>query len=142
MPQPIQVSASDSGIFRRWVSARDCSGSANSLTISTDSRLSASLISDSISFSTFAMTSGFFARAKNGSTISRYSVCSGGFVSMGSCRIERTSSSDGIGTRNGASELNVFQSFAARRTSSCRRIIGTLSPWNSQRKTPVSLRGS
>ena len=35
----------------------------------------------------------------------------------GSCRIERTSSSDGIGTRKGASELKVAQSLAARRTS-------------------------
>ena len=84
-----------------------------------------------MSASTLATISGSFGRWKKGSAIARYSPCSGGSVSMGSWRTERASSSEGIGTRKGASELYVFQSFAACRTSACRRIIGTCSPWNS-----------
>ena len=70
-----------------------------------DSRVSAWVSISPINAATFAITSGCLARWKKGSTMARYSVCSGGFVSMGNWRIVRTASSDGIGTRNGASEL-------------------------------------
>lgn len=39
-------------------------------------------------------------------------MCAGGFVTMESWRTLRTFSSEGMGTRNGASELKAFQSFA------------------------------
>src|ERR1043165_2159170 len=70
------------------------------------------------------------------------SVCSGGLVSIGNWRTVRTSSSDGIGTRNGASELNFFQSFAASRRSAWRRIMGIFSAWNGHRRRPSLFRAS
>ena len=57
--------------------------------------------------------------------IRRYSVCSGGSVSIGSWRTLRTVSSDGIGTRNAALELRVFQSRAASRIALCPSSMGT-----------------
>ena len=129
-------SASDSGTPSRIVKARDCSGSANSPTASSDSRPSASASMRSVRSSTWAMNAGCFARRKKGSTSFRYSVCSGGSISSGSWRTVRRCSSEGIGTRRGASELNVFQSFAALRTSSCRRIIGITSSSDGRPTTP------
>ena len=105
MPQLIQVSASAGGTLSKKVRARDCSGRANSRTTSIELRPIASVSKASINAVTCAMTAGSLARLKKGSTISRYSVWSGGLVSMGSCRMVRTPSSDGIGTRKGASEL-------------------------------------
>ena len=61
---------------------------------------------------------------------------------MGSCRTLRTVSSDGIGTLNGASELKVCQSFAALRTSACRRIIGITSLPDGRPSTPAARRCS
>ena len=54
--------------------------------------------------------------------------------------MERTSSSEGMGTRKGASELKVCQSLAALRTSSWRRIMVIFSPWKGHCMMPDSVR--
>ena len=67
-PQAMNFSASSSGTSSKTVSARDCSGRANSPTASIESRPIASATSRSVIASTRATNAGCFARRKNGST--------------------------------------------------------------------------
>jgi hypothetical protein len=68
----------------RCVSARDWMGSANSRTISIDSRAIAAATMPPTRAFIHAIVASSFAALKKGAMMSRYSPCVGGSVSMGS----------------------------------------------------------